>query len=309
MENEVPNQYTTASFDISTAFYDVMFGKPAESAETLNPLEQQVCDGIAQLIEVKEVSSLVPPIPTQLIELNKALLDDTADFEELQGIIESDMALSGEIISRANAPAFRRTNKDIENISQAIASLGLLGIGDIANNIMMKRVMGIQPIYHKMFGKQIWEHSEECAVLCRALARDYDPGLCYLLGLLHDVGKVVMFKCLVDAFKLANPDDIPGGKLFKDMMVRYSLWLSWRISESWQMPEPITNAVKQQRDKDPDGLGAILKQSNLLSELNMLKKAGHIDLEQAKLIANQQGMDSSSIDMGFQIMHERDNPK
>ena len=224
---------THTEIDLSTAFYDVMFGKSDENTDTLNSIENAVCNEITQLLEHKDISSLVPPIPAQIMQITNALADEETDFRVLSDIIETDVALAGEVISKANSPALRRTDKPIENIQDAVANLGLSGVGDIANNVLMKRVMNIKPIYFKKFGAQIWTHSDECALVCRFLANEYESGLCYLLGLLHDVGKVVMFKCLVDSFSRADPTSKPGGKLFKEMMIRYSLWLSWRIAESW----------------------------------------------------------------------------
>lgn len=294
------------AIDLTTAFYDVMFGKSDEAAETLNPLEQAVCDDVSRLLEHRDISSLVPPLPAQIIQITNAVNDDSTDFRVLQGIIETDVALAGEIISKANTPAFRRTEKPTENIQEAVASLGLSGVADIANNILMKRVLDIKPIYFKMFGQQIWDHSDECAVLCRFLADDYDPGLCYLLGLLHDVGKVVMFKSLVDAFTIAHPEHQPGGKLFKDMMIQYSLWLSWRVAESWDMPESIVGALKQQRYDAAEGLGVILLQGNFLSEMNMLAKVAQIDLEEMAAIFGQKGLSEEKVAAAFQLIRERD---
>lgn len=268
--------------DLSTAFYDVMFGKPDETSVILNSVEQAVCDEISILLEHKDISSLVPSLPTQVLQINKAVSDPHTDFHILSNIIETDVALAGEIVSKANAPAFRRTAKPIESIKDAVASLGLSGVGSIANNVLMKRVLDIKPIYFRKFGKQIWEHSEDCALVCRYLSEDQDIGTCYLLGLLHDVGKVVMFKCLVNGFKRADPSSAPGGKLFKEMMVRYSLWLSWRIAESWGMPENIVNALEQQRnDSEHAELALVLHKSNFLCELYLLSQAAHLTLDDA----------------------------
>ncbi len=291
-----------SQIDLSTAFYDVMFGKPDEASDRLNAVEQAVCDEISILLEHQQVSSLVPPLPTQLMQINKALSDPHTDFRVLASIIESDVALAGEIVSRANAPAYRRTAKPIESIPDAIASLGLSGVGDITNSILMKRVLSIKPIYFKKFGQQIWDHSEECAFICRFLSGSYDPGLCYLLGLLHDVGKVVMYKCLVEAFQRTDPSSSPGGKLFKEMMVRYSLWLSWRIAESWNMPDSVIQALEQQRHDSQQGLGLVLSQSNFLSELFMLSKAAHIDVEDTVMAFGLNGVDPEVGQKVFELL-------
>lgn len=301
---EPASLFTTAdNIDLSTAFYDVMFGKPDENADSLNEIEREVCKEIEILLEHKgQLASLVPPLPTQLLEITNALSNEATDFDQIGHIIHKDVALAGEVIKMANSPLFRRSSTPIESLEVAIPRLGLVGITNIATTVLTERIINIKPIYFKTFGKHIWTHSLECAIACRNLAGKHDPSICYFLGLIHDVGKVVMFKCLVDCFSRANPDSVPGGKLFKQMMIDYSLWLSWRIAEEWGVADSIITALKQQRFEHQEDLGAVLYQGNLCSEVHMLIKANYLTFEDGKMALQDAGLDEESIFLIYKEM-------
>lgn len=292
--------------ELETVFYDVMFGETSNDEAKLNDVEQAVVDDISVLLEHSEnLASLVPPLPEQLLEITNALEDENTDFDRISQIIHKDVKLAGEVVKMANSPFFRRTSKPIESLTQAIPLLGINGITNIATTVLTQRVIEIKPIYFKLFGNLIWTHSLECAIACRALAGVNDPCLCYFLGLIHDVGKVVMFKCLVDSFSKACPNTKPGSKAFKQMKIDYSLWLSWRIAEEWGVPENMIAALKQQQQRADKkvGLGEVLFQSNLCSEIHMLIKADKISLEEGKLVLDQIGL---SEDLLFSIYEEID---
>lgn len=248
-----------------------MFGGSKD--ETLNELEQVVIDEIDRTIKgAEDIASLVPPMPTQVARLTGFLQDPHADFERLEAIIETDAAISGEMIRLANSPLYKRPGVEVVSLSSAVRSLGMNSVVDIATTVLMGRVLEIKPVYFRRFGKLIWDHSQHCAITTKQLAGEDPFGQFYLLGLVHDVGKVVIFGAMVAAFSRADPGTKPGSTAFKVMMVEYSDWLSWRIAEAWSLPDSLVQALKQQRYEEQTREGQVLHLGNVICEQFLLVK-------------------------------------
>lgn len=272
---------------LETAFYDVMFGDSKTGDDQPNDIEKAVLDDIVVLMEHSSgLASLVPPLSQQLFEITTALENENTDFDHISHIIHKDVKLAGEVIKMANSPLYIRAGKPVDELSQAIPLLGLDGITNLATTVLAQRVIDIKPIYFKLFGKLIWTHSLECAIACRHLAGETNPCQAYFLGLIHDVGKVVMFKCLVDCLSKVDSNAKPGGKIFKQLMIDYSLWLSWRIAKEWGLSEVMIIALKQQHQRavTQDRLSQILTQSNICSEIRMLVIAKKLPFKEGKRI-------------------------
>jgi len=294
------NSSSLEDIDLGTAFYDVVFGD-VERSGGLNELEQVVCSEIDVTLEgAKSLTDLVPALPKQLIELTQALSSESTDFDVVMRLIREDVALAGEVLKAANSPLYRRSTGPVESISKAVSILGLVNIANIVSTVLAQRVMSVAPIYFKLFGQKIWNHSLQCAAACQSLYGTHDPCLCHFLGLIHDIGKIAIFPALVEGLKSVDPDIKPGGQLFKDRMTDYSLWLSWKIAEEWGLPEPLVTALNQQRSRSqctaqPDSLGELLYHANLCSEVDMLIAAGTISLDEGTLALQRSGLSEDSI--------------
>ena len=61
---------------ISSAFYDAMFG-PEQQATQINAVEQQALKNVRDILNNSEkLSNQIPPLPTVLMELIEVLKDD-----------------------------------------------------------------------------------------------------------------------------------------------------------------------------------------------------------------------------------------
>ncbi len=281
------------SNEISTAFYDVMFGNE-EKKSFLNNVEQQTLSNVREVLNsLEKLSSKIPPLPLVLVELVNILKEPKADFLDFVKIIEKDPSLALEILKVANTAKYKRTDKSIDSLRQAVGLLGVTGIAKIASTIVLKEIMPQKPIYHKMFGKQIWEHSLYCASMCQILASTNNEDLfeAHFLGLIHDVGKILIFNCLCEAFSSAEIDSKPGGSAFKKLMSEMSVDISYYIALEWQLPTIYVEALRQQRTKQKSNLAKILFNANLLSEVYLLYQHNIADDEQVEDLLSRLSLD------------------
>jgi HD-like signal output (HDOD) protein len=257
---------------ISTAFYDAMFGQH-ERVQCMTRIEQEVLDKVRNILNCPDkLSNQIPPLPIILIQLLDKLQDKNADFIEVADIIEHDPALAATILKTANSPLYYRGNEPICSLRKAISLLGMTEVTSIASTIMVEKIRPPQPIYYKLFGRQIWVHSVCCAFMCRTLAGTCgeDEFNAHFIGLIHDIGKIIVFNCLCEAFSSSASDSSPGSQIFKEIMSEMSTDISSFVAQEWNLPSLYCEALAQQRSKKVSPLAKILYKANLLCEIYLL---------------------------------------
>lgn len=271
---------------ISTAFYDVMFGQQ-QCAPDLQPLEDQILGNIRSVLNDREkLSKNIPPLPALSMQLLKLAKEPHADFAKLADIIEQDPSLSARVLRVANSPAYFRGSNPVTSLQKATALIGMAGINNIANTIVMEKFRPTSPIYYKMFGRLIWEHSIHTAFVCKDLAEasKLDGTSAYFLGLIHDLGKIVIFNCLCDALSSDFGSEAPGSMIFKSLMSEMSVDISTCIAQEWELPDEFVQALMQQGMGKFTDLGLALYKANLLTELYLLNSREQVTEEQVQKI-------------------------
>ena len=259
---------------LSTAFYDAMFGTDNTDSE-INHIEEKALRNVREILNSpQQLSKQIPPLPITLLQLIDILKDPNSNFIEITNLIEKDPGLAVEVLKVSNSALYFRGNQEITSLRNAVALLGISGITNISTTLLLEKVKPSKPIYYKMFGKQIWIHSVQCAFLCKILAIENksDEFDAYLLGLIHDIGKIIIFNCLCDALSSEFPDCTPGSQAFKELMAEMSADISYFIAVEWKLPAIYCDALDVQRSVTSSVLSEQLYKGNLLSELYLLYK-------------------------------------
>lgn len=167
----------------------------------MNATEVTSRPGLAPVRKEKfkwEVSRLrtLPTLPKLLERVVIALEDPDTNFASVAELIEIDQSLTSQMLRLANS-AFYNSQGSVSQVSQALVMLGTAVTRSVILStgvLDMKSVAGLPGF---------WEHSLGCAVAAGAIAKVTgrgNPEEVTAAGLLHDLGKVVLFKQLPDAF-------------------------------------------------------------------------------------------------------------
>lgn len=297
-------------FDVGNAFYDAILSKEIDVSAELNPNEFELFEKITSILELsEELVQFVPVLPQQLIKFLDEVNKEETDFSKICAIVKGDIALAGETIRVADSPLYRRSAGPIDSIDRAIVCLGLGGVTEIAALLLVKQILDVDSNRFKQFGEVLWNHCIECAEACRLLCDDEveDPFTCYLMGLVHDVGKAAMFTCLCEYLDTHESDDIDESKVFKMVMTRHSTWLSAHIAKEWKLPDPIVLALYEfdsislmsyldYDPKDKSSLAVLLEKANSCSEIYTLINAGIIGRAAGVELLRGLGLEKQHID-------------
>ena len=202
---------------------------------------QEISGDLAtRLDRIKGLSAL----PTVVCEVLMLAGDEETDRRELANVINRDMALSGKILALANSAGYGHKRKRIVSVEEAVGSLGFEAIKSMATGVEVLRTMGgeAEGVPQHV---QLWEHSLACALITRVLTADEEPlseGLCYLAGLLHDLGKFIVLEHF--------PEHIEGLLACKEMAEETQVvgidhaGLGAKVLSRWNIPPEVTNAVR-----------------------------------------------------------------
>jgi putative nucleotidyltransferase with HDIG domain len=155
--------------------------------------------------KIKNITD-VPTIPVVISRLIRTLQNDKASIEDISGVIRHDQSIAARIVAVANSPFFGYQGR-INSIEQAVLMLGF----DMVRSISLSAsVFGLLPAPYRAV-KQIWVHSYMVAVLSGLMCSRVpvaNKGICFLAGLLHDIGRVVLMSFYKNEYPvLIKPDN------------------------------------------------------------------------------------------------------
>jgi len=134
----------------------------------------------------------LPPFPAVALKLLSIISDQEADFREVSRLIMADPALSSQVIRLANSALFR-FSQEITSVLRALSLVGANRVRDMLVTVALKNYMspGDSPIL-----RASWRHSLAAALWGEALAQWFllDRPMLYTASILHDLGRIALFK-------------------------------------------------------------------------------------------------------------------
>jgi len=140
---------------------------------------------------IKQLSDLstTPALLGKILSLTE---DETKSTDDLCDLISHDQAMAQRVLKIANSVFFAHPG-EITNIQQAVLFLGLDRIKSIAVGMT---VLQIFPSPGSFRIEKLWIHSYEVAYLSSVLSESVavtQPQECFLAGLLHDIGRIILY--------------------------------------------------------------------------------------------------------------------
>ncbi len=152
-----------------------------------------------------------PAMPQVVFELRSAIKRQEATVKDVALILEKDPIISLRLISVAKSPVYKGYG-EIASVQAAIPRLGFKETLSIVVAIANKSLYEAKQPQFKVALDKMWGHSIASAyaskLFAQALLMD-DPETLFLMGLTHDVGKVILLRAFADISRERNfPIDI-----------------------------------------------------------------------------------------------------
>jgi HD-like signal output (HDOD) protein len=195
---------------------------------------------------VRERRLRVPPVPSACLQLSSLASREDWTLAEVEPIVRADPAITAVVLRTANSASYRGVEATTR-IPQAVSRLGLRGVLSLA-----WANAGAQVVAHhgplSTLRLRAWRESLVAANVARWLASGhhgspFDPETSFVVGMLHDIGRVVVISALEELL-LKYPDaDTRTAEGWWALVEDLHVPAGCALVEAWQLPAPLAAAV------------------------------------------------------------------
>ena len=198
----------------------------------------------------------LPSLPTVAARINAEIENENLSAKLLGAIIAEDPSLASRMLRLANS-AFYGMPRQIASIERAVMVLGFDTVKNLALSISIFSFFqkGISPAIDVI---GLWNHSLGVAVSARILVALTNPRLAeqaFLLGIVHDVGKIALIsQCLSDMEEVCRRVS-QGGRSQEEAEMEVLGFTHQKMGSllirEWKFPEMFVTGVKLHHDLPP----------------------------------------------------------
>lgn len=195
--------------------------------------------------ETRGISSL----PMVYQQLSAAIDDPNSANRDIEQVIRTDSGLTARLLRVANSALYSFPSK-IDTISRAITVIGTAQLRDLAlATSVFKMFEGVAS--EVLDVEAFWRHSIACGVVARILAgyrRESNVERFFVAGLLHDIGRLLMFMTIPEQVSKALNSAAEQQQLLfkaeKEIIGFDHAAVGGVLLKGWKLPEHTVNAVK-----------------------------------------------------------------
>jgi putative nucleotidyltransferase with HDIG domain len=243
--------------------------------------EQQI---LKKIDTIKEI----PTLPTIIFELNKYLQDPDTSIAKVSETIEKDQAMALKILKLVNS-AFYGFHSRIGDIRHAVVLLGYNAVRNAIVSLSVIKSLSASLTTDGFDIKDFWKHSLAVAVTGKSLAQQSrleSADNCFVGGLLHDVGKIILVQFLPDLFEkvwLASQEEYPSFyEAEKNVIPIDHTKIGAHLATKWQLPPGLVDTIRWHHayaaDSENADLILIIYLSNIIVNTYVVDPELNIDL-------------------------------
>ncbi len=198
-----------------------------------------------------KVSGNLPSMPQVLVRLIDACHQPEVDLQKVAQIVSKDSTLTAKILQLVNS-AFVGTRRPFIDVRQAVIYLGADTVRNLAVSISVQQVFRRIETNGLLSLDRFWCHSYENALLARRIARAIsypDPSEAYLGGLLHDIGKLLLWMAFPGKYAplLLKGVRCHNGRLAfleqEKLHINHCEAGAW-LMDQWRLPSLFADAIR-----------------------------------------------------------------
>ena len=277
-------------------FYDVLFGEVQHNKEQ-DELSIQVAVKVEQVLKKPAlILDALPVLPASLSKIVEHLGNDNFDANVVIELLKNEPMIAAKVIKLANSSFYNRSNKEVTDIKSAFMQLGSYGLSKGVIDGFLSQLVPQSDVYFQHYGQLIWQHSLATGAIARELINhshcSEQSQQAYLIGLISNLGDIVIYQIMVEAFKYAHPDCLPDSRLFRQIISRHSKRITYVIAQNWRLPASILRPLElQTKLKSADKLALVcgkypvscfIFEARIISKLQLRMDANLTEFEALK---------------------------
>lgn len=256
-----------------------------EPWKNLKRQDTQPKEQITPLDDLIEKNVQLSSFPDIYYQIMNVLNDTRSSATHLADVVSKDPSLSASLLKLVNS-AFFGLPSEVDSVTRAVALIGGRELSALAMGISVIRFFkDIPPEMVDM--KSFWLHSVACGIFARILASrkgELADELFFLGGLLHDIGRLVMFieypKTASYVIQRSIDDKVPMVEKEREVLGYDHAQVTGRLLEKWHFPKPLQDMIRYHHaplaSRSPLEASIILVSDLMAKALNFGYSGSHI---------------------------------
>jgi putative nucleotidyltransferase with HDIG domain len=242
------------------------------------------------------------PIPQVALKIMRMVDDENCSFKELGHEVIQDQVLSAKIIGACNAAAVNSGRK-IDSIDKALLRLGEKNLLLLALSLSVQDLLSNDRRGYSLCKGGLFRHSLITATISSNLAEisgKAHTALAYTVGLLHDIGKIVLDQYMYDAYPLFYREIQGGGDLISAEKALFRIAhteAGHKLAVCWSMPTSIGETVLYHHDPEKSHQEKTLTHIVYLADLLSSRFMQGLDVEKMDTTHLRASLDILQVDL------------
>lgn len=201
---------------------------------------------ISQLVDKLRDIPTLSVVVTKVMEL---VNNPKTSATQIADVLKRDQVLTAKVLRLVNSSFYNLTT-EITDVSKALGFLGFntISVLVLGTSVFSAFDMQAAPYFNVT---EFWKHSLAVAIAAELLGKKIKhprPEDCFTCGLLHDLGKIALFKVSKDDMKAVVDKATLENKSFLAAETELGLpghtILGERLAERWQLPVVIRKTIR-----------------------------------------------------------------
>jgi HD-like signal output (HDOD) protein len=212
----------------------------------------------------------IAPLPRVCAQLAELTAQAALDAAPLARLIQSDLALAGEVMRVANSPALR-PRAPVVSLRQAVSWLGAAEVRNIAMAVMLHGEVFVAP-GHEPESEELWREAWLAGLWAKEIARERRKHVesAFLAALMHRTGAALALKIL-SRFE-AEQRTVIDTRSFAELVVEFEAAFGRLLMNKWSLPGDVQDAASDWRnyqDSSHSDLAGTVNAAHLLATHTM----------------------------------------
>jgi putative nucleotidyltransferase with HDIG domain len=188
----------------------------------------------------------VPMLPALAHRVIELAADPEVTIPRLAAVVSKDQVLASRVLTLANS-AYSAPSRTISSLNEAVVRLGTNAVRNVVITVSFTSRMHDPAIYGR-HGRALVDHALGAAYMARLVAdsADVDPEEAFLYGLLHDIGKLIIYK-LANDHQRKTRQAIAEDELAAVIAAEHAA-LGGVALRRWKLPESLDAPVRFHHD-------------------------------------------------------------
>lgn len=258
----------------------------------------------------------LPASPAVVSAVMGLTADLNSSVEDLGEVLAADPILTAKVLRLSNSSFYGRS-RSVSSLKEAILILGFYTLRSMVIASSAHKIFNRKD--NAVFGQKLWDHSLACGMASRLVAQHVShPKIeeIFIVGLLHDIGKIVLGQKLMAVYDQVVKNVEQTGLTFvhaeRDQLGFTHVEVGVSVLDKWNFPAELVEGVRLHHECDEgvvdarSSIGCIVSFSNLLAK-KLGVGFGKLDEEllSSHPLAVQNSIDATAVIEMTKVLDER----